>query len=49
MESRIVVVDFEDDLVRVMNNEGFEVSYGINQKYLAFYAALDVLDYEFDK
>lgn len=49
MEGRIVVVDFEDDLVRVMNNEGFEVSCDINQKYLAFYAVLDTLDYEFDE
>lgn len=49
MDGRIVVVDFEDDLVRVMNNGSFEVFCDINQKYLVFYAILDALDYEFDE
>ncbi|XWX29726.1 hypothetical protein WOJGOHIN_CDS0080 [Staphylococcus phage PG-2021_87] len=49
VEGHIAIVDFVGDIVNVSDNEGVRVSHNVNQIYLAFYAVLDVLDYEFDE
>lgn len=49
VEGHIAIVDFVGDIVNVSDNEGVRVSHDVNQIYLAFYAVLDALDYEFDE
>lgn len=49
VEGHITTLDFEDDMVLVMDNEGTEVAHNVDQIYLAFYSVLDALDYEFDE
>ena len=49
VEGHIAIVDFVGDIVNVSDNEGVRVSHNVNQIYLAFYAVLDALDYEFDE
>ena len=49
IEGRIAIVEFVGDIVNVSDNEGVRVSHNVNQIYLAFYAVLDALDYEFDE
>lgn len=48
VEGHVAIVDFMDSFVNVLDNEGVRVSHNINQIYLAFYAVLDALDYEFE-
>lgn len=49
VEGHVITIEFEDDMVLIMDNEVTETAYNINQTYLAFYAVLDALDYEFDE
>lgn len=49
VEGHVITIEFEDDMVLIMDNEVTETSYNVNQVYLAFYAVLDALDYEFDE
>lgn len=48
VEGHVAIVNFMDSFVNVSDNEGIGVSHSINQIYLAFYAVLDALDYEFE-
>ena len=49
VEGHVITIEFENDMVLVMDNEVTESAYNVNQIYLAFYAVLDALDYEFDE
>lgn len=49
VEGHVITIEFENDTVLVMDNEVTETAYNVNQIYLAFYAVLDALDYEFDE
>ena len=49
VEGHVITIEFKDETVLVMDNEVEETAYNVNQIYLAFYAVLDALDYEFDE
>lgn len=49
VEGHVITIEFKDDTVLVMDNEATETAYNVNQVYLAFYAVMDALDYEFDE
>lgn len=49
VEGHVITIEFEDDKVLIMDNEVTETAHNVNQIYLAFYAVLDALDYEFDE